>query len=203
LTLTVITSYAIFHRDAEELLGRTWDVAILDEAQVIKNPKTTHSENASRLKARQRIALTGTPIENHLGELWSIVSFAAPGALGSKESFRAAYRNPIERDGNQERLESLRRRLSPILMRRTKEQVATELPPKNVIRHPVELGDGQRDLYEVVRASVKAAVQAAIASKGSPSSAPRRRNTSPSWRPAARAAWRRSTPTRTSGSARR
>jgi superfamily II DNA or RNA helicase len=162
----VLTSYALVHRDVEELVAISWDVLVLDEAQAIKNPKAVAGEAARRLTARQRVAVTGTPLENHLGELWSIVSFANAGALGSEKAFKAIFRNPIEKAGNKERLELLRRRVTPILLRRTKEQVATELPTKTVIEVPIELGDAQRDLYETVRRSVDKRVRDAIARRG-------------------------------------
>lgn len=162
----VLTSYALLRRDATELAAIEWDLCVLDEAQTIKNAKTVFAEKARELRARQRIALTGTPMENHLGELWSIVSFALPGALGGERAFRLGYRTPIEKRGDAVRLESLRRRLAPVLLRRTKEQVATELPPKTIIDHPIELDDAQRDLYETIRAAVAKRVRDEIEKKG-------------------------------------
>jgi superfamily II DNA or RNA helicase len=162
----VLTSYALLHRDAEELVQRPWDLCVLDEAQMVKNAKTVFSARAREIDARMRIAITGTPMENHLGELWSIMSFAVPGALGSERAFRGVYRNPIERDRNPAALEGLRRRLAPILLRRTKEQVASELPPKTVIEHVVELDGAQRDVYEAVRQMMVKAVRDEIEKKG-------------------------------------
>jgi SNF2 family DNA or RNA helicase len=162
----VLTTYTLLHRDADDLVGRAWDLCVLDEAQTIKNAKTVFWERARSLDARQRIAVTGTPMENHLGELWSIVSFAIPGALGSERAFRAAYRSPIEKQHDPGALASLRRRLAPVLLRRTKEQVASELPSKTVIEHLIELTEGQRDIYEAVRQTTLKAVRDAIASRG-------------------------------------
>ncbi len=162
----VLTSYALLRRDAELLTAREWDICVLDEAQAIKNARSELAARARELRATQRIALTGTPVENHLGELWSIVSFAVPGALGSERAFRAAYRLPIEKRQSEPRLEDLRRRIAPILLRRTKEAVARELPPKTIIEHPIELHDSQRDLYETIRATVEKRLREAIASRG-------------------------------------
>jgi superfamily II DNA or RNA helicase len=162
----VLTSYALLHRDAEVLRDVAWDILVLDEAQAIKNPKAVAGDAARSLRARQRVAVTGTPLENHLGELWSIFSFAVPGALGTEPAFKQAFRNPIERLGDTARLATLRRRVAPLMLRRTKEQVAAELPPKTVIEVPIELGDAQRDLYETVRRSVDKRVREEIARRG-------------------------------------
>lgn len=162
----VLTTYALLHRDADELVPRPWDLCVLDEAQMVKNAKTVFWTRAREIDARMRIAITGTPMENHLGELWSIVSFAIPGALGSERAFRGIYRNPIEKERNPAALEGLRRRLAPILLRRTKEQVASELPPKTVIEHVVELDGAQRDVYEAVRQLMVKAVREEIDKKG-------------------------------------
>lgn len=162
----VLTSYALLRRDADDLGAIDWNLCILDEAQTIKNAKTVFAEKARLLRARQRIALTGTPVENHLGELWSIVSYAVPGALGSERAFRGAYRTPIEKHGDVQRLDGLRRRLAPILLRRTKDEVASDLPSKTFIEHAIELDDPQRDLYETIRATVEKRVRDAIAKRG-------------------------------------
>ncbi len=163
----VLTSYALVVRDREELVtSRRWSTVVLDEAQAIKNAKTALATAVREFTARQRIVLTGTPMENHLGELHSIVSFAVPGALGSDRAFRAAYRVPIERARATGPLESLRRRLAPVLLRRTKEQVASDLPEKTTIDHVVELEGPQRDIYEAVRQLMVKAVRDEIKKKG-------------------------------------
>ncbi|MFO0549459.1 MAG: DEAD/DEAH box helicase [Polyangiaceae bacterium] len=162
----VLTSYALLHRDVAELGKREWDVIVLDEAQAIKNGRTVFSDAARALTARQRIAVTGTPIENHLGELHSIVSFAVPGLLGNERAFTASFREPIEKFGDRSRLEALRHRIEPVLLRRTKEEVATELPPKTFIVQPIELADDQRDLYEAVRSTVAKQVREEIERRG-------------------------------------
>ncbi len=162
----VLTSYALLQRDEALLTAIKWDLAILDEAQAIKNPKTVTAVAARKLKAEQRIAVTGTPIENHLGEVWSQFAFTVPGALGTQRAFTAAFRTPIEKHGNSARMEALRRRVAPLLLRRTKQQVASDLPPKTLITHHVELGDVQRDLYEAVRRLVDKQVREEIARRG-------------------------------------
>lgn len=162
----VLTSYSLLHRDEALLTPIPWDVAILDEAQAIKNPKTATAHSARKLVAQQRIAVTGTPLENHLGEVWSQFAFAVPGALGGQRAFGMAFRNPIEKHGDTARMEALRRRVAPLLLRRTKEEVAKELPPKTVITHHVEFGTPQRDLYEAVRKLVDRQVREEIAKRG-------------------------------------
>ena len=102
----------------------------LDEAQNIKNPAAKVSKAACELQASQRFCLSGTPIENHLGELWSLMRFLLPGFLGSQEAFRARFQAPIEKDGDEDRKEDLKARMAPLILRRTKDEVASELPPK-------------------------------------------------------------------------
>jgi len=162
----VLTTYPLLTRDHEVLLEQDWHAVILDEAQFIKNPNAETTRQALRLKARQRLCLSGTPLQNHLGELWSLFDFLAPGFLGSQKSFKSRYRNPIEKQGDIERQELLTRRIRPFMLRRTKEEVITELPPKTEIVEPVEMETNQRAIYEAIRLSMHAKVQAAIAQKG-------------------------------------
>ncbi|HEB67269.1 MAG TPA: DEAD/DEAH box helicase, partial [Gammaproteobacteria bacterium] len=162
----VLTTYPLLPRDEEILLGHTFHILILDEAQQIKNPKAKAAQVARRLDARQRICLTGTPLENHLGELWSLFHFLMPGLLGDERQFRRLFRNPIEKHGDAERAERLARRVAPFMLRRTKEQVATELPPKTEIVHSVPLTGTQRDLYESIRLTLHGKVREAIARQG-------------------------------------
>lgn len=147
----ILTTYALLPRDEEVLAKLQLHTLILDEAQYIKNPNSKAAQAARSLNARQRLCLSGTPLENHLGELWSLFHFLMPGWLGSSKEFNSNYRNPIEKHGNMERLQHLNARIKPFLLRRTKEQVATELPPKTEIIHWVELNEAQRDVYETVR----------------------------------------------------
>ncbi|MCO8313350.1 DEAD/DEAH box helicase [Pseudomonas mandelii] len=162
----VLTTYALLPRDLEVLQPRVWSVLILDEAQNIKNPLSKAAQSARQLEARQRLCLSGTPLENHLGELWSLFHFLLPGWLGDSKTFNRDYRTPIEKHGNSERMQHLTARIKPFLLRRKKEQVATELPPKTEIVHWVDLSDGQRDVYETVRVAMDKKVRDEIARSG-------------------------------------
>nr|WP_281382981.1 DEAD/DEAH box helicase [Prosthecobacter dejongeii] len=162
----VITSYPLLVRDADILRTVEWHVVALDEAQHIKNPKSKMAQVCGTLKSRHRLCLTGTPIENHLGELWSLFQFLMPGILGDADSFRSYYRNPIEKDGDAERQKQLAARLQPLLLRRTKSAVAKDLPPKTEILHTIELGKAQTDLYETIRAAMDQRVKEAISAQG-------------------------------------
>jgi superfamily II DNA or RNA helicase len=162
----VLSTYPLLTRDHEVLAEQDWHVVILDEAQSIKNPNAETTRQALRLKARQRLCLSGTPLQNHLGELWSLFDFLAPGFLGGQKSFKTRYRTPIEKGGDVERQAVLNRRIRPFMLRRTKEEVVTELPPKTEIIEPVEMEANQRAIYEAIRLSMHAKVQAAIAQKG-------------------------------------
>ncbi|MFC7737758.1 DEAD/DEAH box helicase [Roseomonas sp. GCM10028921] len=162
----VLTTYPLLARDHEVLTAQEWHAVILDEAQTIKNPNAETTRQALRLQARQRLCLSGTPLQNHLGELWSLFDFLAPGFLGSAKAFRTRYRTPIEKHGDTERQALLHRRVRPFLLRRTKGEVAQDLPPKTEILEPVEMGPGQRAIYEAIRLAMHAKVKAAIAERG-------------------------------------
>ncbi len=162
----VITTYPLLARDHAVLAAQEWHVVMLDEAQTIKNPLATTSKLARTLRARQRLCLSGTPLENHLGELWSLFDFLLPGFLGNRKQFGWRYRGPIEKAGNTERQVVLAQRVAPFLLRRTKEQVAADLPPKTEIAETVEMGAGQRAIYEGIRLAMHAKVRAAIAKRG-------------------------------------
>ena len=162
----VLTSYALMLRDRELLLRHKYRVVILDEAQAIKNPSTKLARTACQLDAEHRLALTGTPMENHLGELWSVFNFLMPGFLGDRETFRRVFRNQIEKEGDPERQKLLGARVRPFLLRRTKEQVASELPPKEEMVREIDLAEGQRDLYESVRLSMHRRVREEIEQRG-------------------------------------
>ncbi|MBT2341518.1 MULTISPECIES: DEAD/DEAH box helicase [Pseudomonas] len=162
----VLTTYALLPKDVERLKSQPLHVLILDEAQYIKNPTSKAAQAARELNARQRLCLSGTPLENHLGELWSLFHFLLPGWLGDVKSFNRDYRVPIEKRGSDVRLQHLNGRIKPFLLRRTKEQVATELPPKTEIIHWVELSDAQRDVYETMRLAMDKKVRDEITRKG-------------------------------------
>jgi SNF2 family DNA or RNA helicase len=141
-------------------------VVVLDEAQNIKNAATQASQVVSELNTRHRLCLSGTPIENHLGELWSLFHFLMPGFLSSQARFKQLFRTPIEKHADSERLQQLRRRVTPFILRRTKGEVATDLPEKQEIISPVELGDKQANLYETIRLATEKTVREALGSKG-------------------------------------
>ena len=162
----ILTTYALLPKDIEHLAKLPLHLLILDEAQYIKNPGSKASQAACELVARQRLCLSGTPLENHLGELWSLFHFLMPGWLGDAQHFNRNYRVPIERHGNDERLQHLNARIKPFLLRRTKEQVATELPPKTEIIHWVDLNEAQRDVYETMRLAMDKKVRDEITRKG-------------------------------------
>ena len=162
----VLTTYPLLWRDHEALEKHAYHLLILDEAQTVKNAGSQAAQVVRRLKARHRLCLTGTPLENHLGELWAQFDFLLPGFLGDAKSFTRTWRTPIEKQGDSLRRELLAKRLRPFILRRRKEEVAQELPPKTTILRTVELEGGQRDLYETVRSAMDARVRDAIADLG-------------------------------------
>ena len=162
----VLTTYPLLWRDEEALLEYDYHLLILDEAQTVKNVSSQAAQVVRRLKARHRLCLTGTPLENHLGELWAQFDFLLPGLLGDARGFTRTWRTPIEKHGNQARRDLLAQRVKPFIMRRRKEDVAKELPPKTQIIRTVELEGGQRDLYETVRIAMDQRVREEIAEKG-------------------------------------
>ncbi|KWR71624.1 hypothetical protein RN02_29845 [Pseudomonas sp. PI1] len=162
----LLSTYALLPRDIEALSRQPLHLAVFDEAQYLKNASSKSARAAAKLDARQRLCLTGTPLENHLGELWALFDLVMPGWLGDARSFARLYRTPIEKAGDSQRLAHLNARIKPFLLRRKKEQVANELPPKSEITHWVELSDVQRDLYETVRLAMDSKVRAEIQRKG-------------------------------------
>ncbi len=162
----VITTYPVLLRDEAALVAQPWHCLVLDEAQAVKNPRSLARRAVEHLDARHRTCLTGTPLENNLGELWSLFDLLVPGLLGRADTFRTRFRHPIEVEGNQERLDQLRQRVAPFILRRLKDEVATELPPKTEIVRPVELGEDQRELYESIRVAAHAEVRKVIQRRG-------------------------------------
>lgn len=162
----VLTTYPLLPRDKETLLQHQYYQLILDEAQNIKNPKAKATQIVHQLQAEHRLCLTGTPMENHLGELWSMFHFLLPGLLGDPLSFRHLFRTPIERDQDTDRRNALHRRIKPFMLRRTKENVVAELPEKTEIVRSIELNGAQRDLYETIRLTMNEKVRKEIADKG-------------------------------------
>ena len=162
----VISTYPIVARDRDELAKFPLHLLVLDEAHSIKNHDAQASEAVRRLEARTRVCLSGTPIENHLGELWSLFDFLNPGLLGAKDEFTVQFRQPIEDKGDKVRLDALRERVRPFIMRRTKDSVAPELPPKTMLVRAVDLSGEQRELYESIRVAAHADVRRNIKQRG-------------------------------------
>jgi superfamily II DNA or RNA helicase len=162
----VITAYSLLSRDREMWLQVPWHLLVLDEAQNIKNANTNAAHVVSEIPAVHRLCLSGTPIENHLGELWSQFHFLMPGFLGSQRRFTELFRNPIERQGSVEKMEQLRARVTPFMLRRTKDLVASELPPKIETLMPVPLQGQQADLYETIRLGMEKTVRDALNTQG-------------------------------------
>ncbi len=146
----VITSYGTARRDADVIQTVEWSDLILDEAQNIKNPSAKQSQAVRRFKARNRVALTGTPVENHLTELWSVLEFLNPGYLGGHERFRQQFMVPIERYNDDEQAAELRRLVQPFLLRRLKSDptIISDLPEKNEMVVYCSLTQEQAGLYE-------------------------------------------------------
>lgn len=161
----VLTTYPLITRDIE-LHKIDWHGVALDEAQAIKNHETLVSQTVVKLKASQRFCMTGTPIENHVGELWSQFRFLLPGMLGNLTAFNKFVRRPIEKKGNIELKQTLAKRIKPFVLRRTKAEVAAELPEKTTIVRSVDLQGRQRDLYETVRIACSKQVRDEIERKG-------------------------------------
>ncbi|MBM3524725.1 MAG: DEAD/DEAH box helicase, partial [Alphaproteobacteria bacterium] len=162
----VLTSYALLTRDRGFLAQKPWHVVVLDEAQAIKNPQAIAAQVVQMLDARHRLCLTGTPLENHLGELWSLMHFLNPGLLGDRTRFGRDFRHPIEKRGDAARRDALIRRVRPFLLRRTKDAVERDLPAKTEIVERLELEPHQRDVYESVRLAAYGRVREEIAAKG-------------------------------------
>jgi SNF2 family DNA or RNA helicase len=147
----LVTSYAIAALDAQALGEPTFATLVLDEAQALKNASSERARAVRELQADWRVALTGTPVENHLGELWSLFRVIAPALLGSWEQFRGRYAVPIEKFGDTNRRTSLAALIRPFVLRRTKAEVAPELPPRTEIVRTVRLSPDEEDLYQQLR----------------------------------------------------
>jgi superfamily II DNA or RNA helicase len=147
----LVVSYGLLPFEGEALAAKKFGTIILDEAQAIKNRGTKRSQVAMTLQADFRMVTTGTPIENHLGELWNLFNFLNPGLLGSYQRFTEKYTNPITKNNDNERRQQLRRLIQPFILRRRKEEVLEELPPKTEVTLTVELSDSERAFYEALR----------------------------------------------------
>jgi SNF2 family DNA or RNA helicase len=144
----IVTSYTLLRMDFESYGSVSWSGLILDEAQYVKNHQSKAYQCARKLPAQVKVAITGTPMENNLMELWSLLSITAPGLFPSPDRFREYYARPIERSANAALLAQLRQRIRPLIKRRTKEQVAADLPEKQEQVLEVELGNRHRKLYQ-------------------------------------------------------
>ena len=162
----VVTTYPLLNRDGAALFGHRYDTAMLDEAHTVKNPAAGVAKRIREIDARHRLALTGTPLENNLQELWALYDWLIPGLLGNRKSFARNYRTPIEKKGDRARQRLLAARIGPFLMRRTKEEVAPELPKKTVIDELVPFEGAQAALYESIRMAMDRKVREAIAARG-------------------------------------
>lgn len=162
----ILTTYALVQRDVEKYEKEKFFYIILDEAQKIKNPKTKMALAIKSLHTQHRLALSGTPIENHLGELWSIFDFLMPGFLDNLKFFKSLYQNPIEKEHNVGRRELLNKKVAPFILRRTKEAVALELPSKTEIIKRAKFDKKQAALYENIRVTMEKKVREAIKGKG-------------------------------------
>jgi hypothetical protein len=149
-----LTSYALLRLDEKRLAAESWRTVVLDEAQAIKNPDSQTARAAYALPASFRLALTGTPVENRLEELWSLMHFVNRGLLGGRSDFADRHARPIA-DGVSGAAAALRQRVRPFLLRRLKQDVAPELPPRTDAVLRVELGDGERTVYDAVRAATQ------------------------------------------------
>ncbi len=161
-----LTTYSILRLDAAVLSGRTWDAVVLDEAQAIKNPESQVARAAFGLKANFRLALSGTPLENRLEELWSLMHYTNPGLLGGRRQFDEKVARPIA-DGQTAAAEQLRRRLRPFILRRLKRDVAPELPPRTESVMHVSLDERERAVYDAVMAATRKEVVALLNEGGS------------------------------------
>lgn len=162
----IFTTYPLLPRDSKNLLEQRFTYLILDEAQQIKNPRAQAAQVVRHLQADHRLCLTGTPMENHLGELWAQFDFLLPGFLGNREQFTRNYRTPIEKHRDGEKLQRLTRRVAPFMLRRTKDVVARELPEKSELLRSTPIDGKQAALYESIRLAMEKKVRDAIAQKG-------------------------------------
>jgi superfamily II DNA or RNA helicase len=162
----IITTYSVLRLDQELLASQAWDAVILDEAQTIKNPDSQVAQAAYRLKAKFKVTLSGTPVENRLEELWSQFHFTNAGLLGGRQYFHAQYATPIA-DGRPDAARSLRAKIRPFLLRRLKSEVARELPPRTDLVIECELSEAERAVYDAIRAATQKEVVARLKAGGS------------------------------------
>lgn len=162
----LIASYGTLRADIGQLALLQWDTVVLDESQNIKNPAAQVSKAALELKAACRVALSGTPVMNNTFDLYAQLEFLLPGMFGTQDFFRKEYANPIDRDGDKEKVQALRRVSAPFILRRTKEQVAADLPEKTESVLWCEMDAPQREAYETVRNSIRDSIFLGIRNEG-------------------------------------
>jgi len=164
----IISSYSTISRDVEELNaeGRVFSFSILDEAQHIKNHRTKRAKAVKNIEAESRLALTGTPLENSIEELWSIFDYLMPGYLGNYSYFRNNFLTPISKNNEKEKLKELKERVAPFILRRRKEEVLKELPEKIINIHPVSMTQLQEDSYQAVLEDVRGELYETVEEQG-------------------------------------
>jgi len=154
MSSVVVCSYTLLQQDQAELSALSWGTVVLDEAQFIKNPQSLRAKAAYSLSAKQRIAATGTPVENHLGDLWGIFRFLNPGLLGDWQHFKHTFLMPVERDAGRESTELLQKLVRPFLLRRLKRDVLSDLPPLTEVQHDVYLSPDESLRYALLRKQI-------------------------------------------------
>jgi len=162
----LISSYGLLQQEEELLSKKQWTTIVLDEGQAIKNYQTKRSKAAMSLHGEFKIITTGTPIENHLGELWNLFQFINSGLLGSLKKFKTKYLNPIERNNNHQVKNRLKKLIQPFILRRIKAQVMEELPPKTEIALSVDMSSEEAAFYEALRQKAVDRIDSVDLSKG-------------------------------------
>ncbi len=162
----VLTSYGVLRSDVEELAALKWGYVILDESQAIKNPASQARKAVQQLQSRNRMALSGTPVQNSTFDLYAQMDFLNPGMLGSQDFFRTQFATPVDRNGDKEAAARLRKLVYPFVLRRTKEQVAKDLPDKTEMILWCEMGEEQRQIYDRFKETYRAALLDRIGEEG-------------------------------------
>ena len=162
----VITTYPLIGIDQAVIASREWHVILADEAQNVKNPTTKAGQALRQARAVHKVCMTGTPIENHLGELWSLFDISVPGFLGGSRWFSERFRTPVEKNGDEATRAVLRRRIAPFMLRRRKADVDLDLPPKTEVEQQVTMGSQQAKAYEAIRMAAHREVRDAIEAQG-------------------------------------
>ncbi|WP_396267768.1 SNF2-related protein [Ideonella sp.] len=164
----LVASYGLAQQDGDAFTAHTWASLVLDEAQALKNAATKRAQIVSQIPADFRLALSGTPVENRLSELWSLMNILNPGLLGSASQFQERFAGPIERQQDPAVRQRLRRTIAPFLLRRTKAQVLQDLPPRTEIVHLVQPSEAERALQEALRRQAREEVEKAARDKKGP-----------------------------------